>query len=180
MPTHAAIQIKNTALISCDTWKTQPRRIKRYGFTLIELLVSTVIILTIASIVTPSFFSSTETTKIAAANTILRNVQKKIEEYRILQGHWPTEIDVHWFTNHQYPTSPFAPDYVGKTININDSPAKWHPGFKTLDRYPPFWYCRGNGSFRIRVPRQATDADTIKLYNAANMSRVTRMGDQSY
>lgn len=118
--------------------------------------------------------------KIVVANTTIKNIQKKITAYRELNGHWPTEIDNSWFIHKKYPRSPFAPNHVGNTININDSPAKWHPGFKTLETYPPFWYCRGNGSFRIRVPAQATDEETIKLYNAANMSDVSSMGDQSH
>lgn len=149
------------------------------GFTLIELLIVVVILSTLASIVAPNFYSLGDRGKITAANTTVQNIQKKITAYRTLNDHWPTDIDNSWFIHKKYPRSPFATNYTGNTINVNDSPAKWHPRFKTLGQYPPFWYCRGNGSFRIRVPAQATDTETLELYNSANMSNVTNLNSQS-
>jgi len=63
------------------------------GFTLIELLIVVTIVLALASIVTPSFFSMTDESKIVVANTTLKNIQKKIRAHYELNGAWPEEIE---------------------------------------------------------------------------------------
>ena len=147
------------------------------GYTLIELLIVVVILSTLASIVMPRLFSKTDESKVIVAITTVKNVQKKIQSYHLLNGQWPTEIDRAWFTTKKYPRSPFYPNFDGPTANIQNLGDKWHPEYKTIERYPPFWYNIDNGSFRIRVPSQATDEETIELYNRVNTSAVIGFRD---
>jgi hypothetical protein len=53
---------------------------------------------------------------------------------------------------------------------------KWHPIDKTTANHP-FWYNPANGAFRIRVPRQATNAETLALYNRVNGTSVRALDD---
>ena len=117
--------------------------------------------------------------KIIAANKSVAAIAKQIDKYYQTHGEWPRELDNSWFRSRNYPRSPFVPDYPGNTVNINDSPNKWHPGYKALGTYPPFWYCRGNGTIRIRVPPQESNAATLALYNAANQTNAKSLSDQS-
>lgn len=144
------------------------------GFTLIELLIVVIILSTLASIVVPSFFNKSEESKTVVAITTVKNIQKKIQANYLLNDQWPAEIDRAWFVNKKYPRSPFAPDFEGPSTNVVSTTEHEHPRVKTPEEegHPPFWYSSGNGSFRIRVPAQATDQQTITLYNIANDSDV--------
>ncbi len=156
------------------------RRVRlQHGFTLVELLIVAVVLAVFASIVTSQLATVDDDSKISSANETVKAAQRKIDQYHALNGRYPTEIDVSWFNNFQHPKSPFAPDWAGNTININDSPDKWHPGYKTFGTWPPFWYCRGNGIFRIRVPEQDTNAETLALYNAANGTNAASLSSQT-
>lgn len=144
------------------------------GFTLIELLIVVVILSALASIVAPNLFSKSDESKAVVAITTVKNIQKKIQTYYLLNEEWPAEIDKAWFVNKKYPRSPFTPDFEGPSANIVGTTEYEHPRVKTPEEegHPPFWYSSGNGSFRIRVPTQATDQETITLYNTVNDSDV--------
>ncbi len=156
---------------------TRSKPTESTGFTLIELLIVVVILSTFASIAVPTLFSKTDDSKIVVAITTVKNVQKKIQSHQLLNGQWPTQIDKSWFINRKNPRSPFNPNYEGATANIQNIEDKWHPEYKTIERYPPFWYNKHNGAFRIRVPTQATEELTVELYNRVNYSSVVGIYD---
>ncbi len=151
------------------------------GFTLIELLIVVVILTTLAAGIMPLFFSKTDESKVVTAKTTVRNIQKKIEAQSLINGQWPTDIDNAWFVNRQHPRSPYYPNFQGPSANAVNEPAYSHPRVKTPEEegHPPFWYNFGNGSFRIRVPEQRTEQQTIELYNAVNDSKIVGLYDRS-
>lgn len=153
---------------------TRGQQTKAAGFTLIELLIVVIILSTLASIVVPSFFGTSHESKIVVAVTTVKNIQKKIQTQYLLNNQWPADIDRAWFVNKKYPRSPYASDFTGPSVNVVGTTTHEHPRIKTPEEegHPPFWYSSGNGFFRIRVPQQATELQTITLYNAVNNSDV--------
>ena len=150
------------------------------GFTLIELLIVLIILSILAAIVYPMYSDSTHSSTNAVAITLVQGVVKKIDIYKLKHGSWPSSIQSEWFRGYKLPVNPFVP---GHTRSINDDLDgskinKWHPYGKTTELYP-FWYNPLNGAFRMRVPAQRTDAETLALYNMINKTSVSGMSSSS-
>ena len=68
-----------------------------------------------------------------------------------------------WFQNYKLPLNPLVPNHaanINSDIDGSNNAAKWHPVDRTTLQFT-FWYNARNGAVRIRVPRQATEAQTL-------------------
>jgi len=136
----------------------------------VELLVVALVLVIFAAIVTASMVDADKESKISAARHTVKMIQKEINRHRDVTGSWPSNIDLAWFRHSQKPVNPFVPNHpndVRSDVDGANSATKQHPDNKTTQAHP-FWYNRVNGAFRIRVPAQATNSETLALYNAAN------------
>ncbi|MEM9881599.1 MAG: type II secretion system protein [Planctomycetota bacterium] len=150
--------------------KPRPTRRAAPGFTLVEILIVVVILGILASIVVPQFSVATATSKATAAASIVRTVQAKVLENYTTLGDFPATIEDDWFVEGTTPRNPLVapPD---DTVILYDTAATSdmdHPAAKTAGSTGAFWYNPTNGSFRVLVPAQTTQAETLALYNDAN------------
>ncbi len=65
---------------------------QRRGFTLIELLIVTVIVGSLASLVTPNFRRIVERAQMVQAIGDIKAIQQSITEFQIIQNHFPTTL----------------------------------------------------------------------------------------
>ena len=153
----------------------QPTRTQ--GFTLLELLIVAVLLAVFAAIIVPSLTGADDEATAATAYSVVRTVGRILERKRDENGDWPANIEAEWFRGHKLPVNPFEPTHR-RTIrqNIDPDPTEWHPSQKTT-RNHPFWYNPSNGAFRVLVPQQPTDAETVALYNLANGSAISSLSD---
>lgn len=151
----------------------------RCGFTLVEVLVVVVVLGILASITVPQFASATTDAKASSTAALIREVQQKIDLHEATTGDRPATIDPAWFTTGDLPRSPFRPDEATPIYYNTGTPAsKVHPTDKTLANVAlrGLWYNPASGRFRARVPVQATDAETLALYNQVHATRVADLG----
>ena len=154
--------------------------VKRGGFTLVELLIVVVVLAIFAAFVVQSISNTEEEAQISAAQNVTKMVQRKIEEHHARYGEWPQEIPVNWFLGYKLPVNPLEPDHrktIQNDYDRSNNPFKYHPRTKTTRNWP-FWYNLSNGAFRIRVPEQESDAETLALYNLVNLTQANSMSDQ--
>ena len=154
--------------------------VKRDGFTLVELLIVAVVLAIFAAFVVQSIANTEVDAKISAAQNVTKMVQRKVDEHYARYGEWPQEIPVNWFLGYKLPVNPLEPEHK-KTIqndyDRSNNPFKYHPRTKTTKNWP-FWYNLSNGAFRIRVPEQESDAETLALYNLVNLTNAASLSDQ--
>jgi type II secretory pathway pseudopilin PulG len=144
-------------------------------------LVVVVLLAIFAAVVVINIQGTEKETEVPAALQVTQVISKQIDVYRQVHGKWPTRIEELWFQNYKLPVNPLVRDHprtINSDIDGTNNPAKWHPENKTTSSFP-FWYNATNGAVRIRVPKQATDTETLALYNAANGSNATSLGSTS-
>ncbi len=143
------------------------------GFTLIEILIVAVLLAIFAAAVVPSLTSHDDDARVAAAFNLVRSIGRQIDRNRDSDGNFPARVEAAWFQGYKLPVNPLHPDHPNTIQSDTDlsGSGKWHPINKTTVAHP-FWYNPANGAIRIRVPRQATDAETLALYNRANGTNV--------
>ncbi len=156
-----------------DVHKTQ-RPMPAPGFTLVELLIVAVLLAIFAAAVVPNLTNHDDDARAAAAFNVVRSIGRQIDRNRDSDGNFPARVEVVWFQGYKLPANPLHPDHHNTIQSDNDQTGsgKWHPIDKTTTNHP-FWYNPANGAIRIRVPRQATDAETLALYNRANGTSVS-------
>lgn len=93
--------------------KTMPSSHK--GFTLLELMVVVAIISIIASLSAPSFVRQIAKAKLLDAQNIASQHQAIIEEFILVNGHFPSSSE---FSNLQ---RPLAPDSIVKSLSTSDN-----------------------------------------------------------
>lgn len=129
-----------------------------------------VVIAVFAAVVVAPLGNADQESRTSAALHTVKMIRDQLLRHHDVNGAWPATIDPAWFRYQKLPVNPFVPGHrntVLSDVDGSNNAAKWHPDDKTT-RTHPFWYNRLNGAFRIRVPVQATDAETLRLYNAAN------------
>ena len=148
------------------------RRCHRQGFTVLELLLVAVLLAVFAAAILPAFGSTTEDSRHASAASAVKAIQRTIDRHYALEGAFPRRLDGDWFRSSKLPMSPYkGPD--AESANVQDIDGKIYPTIKIAeDHEAGFWYNRSNGYVRVRVPAQATDAETVALFNRVNGTRV--------
>ena len=88
-----------------------------------------------------------------------------------------------WFDEGDLPRNGLAEPGVAWVDIATREDAAMHPPDPVLLRddtehtftNAAFWYHPGRGMFRARVPRQASDAATLRLYNRVNQTKLDRL-----
>ena len=139
----------------------------RGGFSLLELAIVVAIIAIIGAIVAPRVGSMAERSQAAQVAETVRMVQLKVEEEYQFEQAYPTTLERDWFAGGDLQHSMFAG--VSATVEVINDAALQHPAVKVGGSgVPVFWYNRGNGAFRARVPSQGTPAETLAMYRLVN------------
>ena len=139
----------------------------RGGFSLLELAIVVAIIAIIGAIVAPRVGAVAERIQAAQVAETVRMVQLKVEEEYQFEQAYPVALQRAWFAGGDLQHSMFAG--VSATVEVINDAALLHPLIKVGGSgVPVFWYNRGNGAFRARVPSQGKPAETLALYRLVN------------
>jgi prepilin-type N-terminal cleavage/methylation domain-containing protein len=139
----------------------------RGGFSLLELAIVVAIIAIIGAIVAPRVGAMAERSQAAQVAETVRMVQLKVEEEYQFEQAYPLTLQRAWFAGGDLQHSMFAG--VSATVEVINNAALQHPVIKVGGSgVSVFWYNRGNGAFRARVPSQGTQAETLALYRLVN------------
>ncbi|MFP4145495.1 MAG: hypothetical protein ACLFV3_10165 [Phycisphaeraceae bacterium] len=99
-----------------------------------------------------------------------------VGETQLSDGGHPRRIDANWF-GEQIPRNPLSVRNQ-PWLDIAE-PGDWslHPKDPVLSSSDQagFWYNPTTGVFRARVPRQASERETLRLYNLVNGSAMTEL-----
>ncbi len=149
--------------------RPRPRAAAVSGFTLVEMLLVISILGILAAVVIPQYFHVQDEGRINAAASMAHMVNVKIAEHQARTGSYPQTIDPEWFTQNRLPENPFAPGGPA-TLDVEATHGQTHPLTKAAeeDEGINLWYNPKNGSFRVRVPIQASEEATLELYNRVN------------
>ncbi len=147
----------------------------RRGFTLVELTIVILMLSILAAMVIPKITQGSDESRAAAAATTVQSVQAKIMEVFAQTGEYPATIDPDWFAHNELPANPWDLSYTGARVWYDSSAtgAQTHPLFKHFRGTGVYWYNPNNGRFRALVPTQATDAETLDVYNNSNGAGAT-------
>lgn len=164
-----------------DNSRIPPRRLNPTprnpsAFTLMEILVVVMILGILAAIVVPQLASASTDAQAAAALNITKSVQEQINLRHAQTGVWPATINPAWFTDGALPNGPFDPAITGSVYyDTSGDPNKTRPTVKDTNNptLKAFWYNPLNGQFHARVTGQATNAQTLALYNLTNRASLT-------
>jgi prepilin-type N-terminal cleavage/methylation domain-containing protein len=150
--------------------------------TLVELLIVIAIIGMLAAITYPMFGSASDTAKVSALASNVKHIQSMIIQKAstnavpLSPGGYPLTVDPAWFRANRMPLHPFC----GRAIvveEVTEADDVIYPADKTFDPAlvgdASAWYNATNGVFRARVPALATDAQTLALFNDANLTAAT-------
>jgi len=164
----------------------RPSIVMNRAFTLIEILIIVVILGILAAMVFPPYSSLVAESRAKSAASNVQKVRTLIEihansgDYPLAPGGFPDDIYADWFTRDILPQNPWA----GAEINVNvvaAGNADRFPATKTFDPDDPTaasaWYNTDNGSFSMLVPPQNNDAETLALFNLANICNLGNLGD---
>jgi len=101
--------------------------------------------------------------RVISLHTALNNIERSSRGY-------PMTIDPDWFDD-ELPTNPLLNfSHPWLEIAHPDHDELSHPPVRYAGstRHARFWYNPANGVVRARVPRRASDAATLRLYNTVN------------
>jgi len=154
------------------------------GFTLIEILIVVVILGILAAIVIPRFNESDDLTRTRVMAAGVRHVRALITYHAAArtttlssQG-FPTTLEASWFRNGTLPDHTWTGEPMIVDI-VSGDPNDIYPGTKSFNLATAgavnAWYNTANGSFCALVPAQVNDADTLQLFNDANLAQCTSL-----
>lgn len=155
------------------------------GFTLVELLIIVVILGILAAMVFPPYSSLVAESQAKSAASNVQRVRELIEihsnsgDYPLSIGGYPDDIYAAWFNRDVLPESP----WMGEELNIAVVAAgpDIYPLAKTFDDSDSSadnaWYNTDNGAFCVLVPPQNNDAETLALFEVANICDIDNLGD---
>ncbi len=149
---------------------------RRRTFSLIELVIVVVILGILAAIAVPRMSqASSGAAAVAAAQTaaLIRDV---VDRETATEGEIPSDVLPSWFAGNHVPPNPYAPHLTPVVrVSATGDATKLHPKGKTVDVTPlgAYWYNSANGVFRARVAKQASNSETIDLYNRVNDADIT-------
>jgi hypothetical protein len=108
--------------------------------------------------------------RVIALQSALNNIERSSRGY-------PLAIDPEWFDG-ELPTNPLlTPSHPWLEIAHPDQGNLFHPPVRAAISHHDarFWYNPANGIVRARVPRAASDAATLRLYNTVNGTKLTAL-----
>lgn len=164
----------------------------RGAFTLVELVAVIVVLAVLAGVAIPKYHDMGARARVSSAKYARSTLESAVQHWRLdaaVNGAaaWPATLDIvlqstqgDQFLNPYRLTA--QPVYLPDPDN---SPAKWHPIFKTVEERMQsaykgcIWYNNTNGAVRFCVPEQSTTQATISLYNEVNSCAVTSIGQTS-
>jgi len=160
----------------------------RRAFTLIELLIIVAMLGILAAIVIPYYGESTDAARTEALATNVAHIRAQVIRYStdssttLSAGGYPAAIAGSWFRVGQPPDHAWSSQAI-VVETVNGPSTHYYPAVKTFDPTvvgaASAWYNNLNGAFCARVPAQATDAETLALFNAVNKSQATSIGQTS-
>lgn len=124
----------------------------------------------IAAMAVPRMSGFARSARIASVQETVRRAQLVLDEQQAITGFYPATIKGEWFP-HRRMTNALLPDQsvdfeaVAGSETITDPPIKVAAGLGV----PALWYNSGSGSFRARVPQQASAAMSGRLYLKVNL-----------
>ena len=146
----------------------------RRGFTLVELLIVLVILGALTAIAVRAIRDHAEEARVAAMASVVRTAQSQIDLYCAQHSAYPPTVDPAWFQGELSNT--WHPAHA-TPLWLSPDPVKRYPSNKVLTQASAstLWYTPFFGRFYARVPAQATDAETIDLFNRVNGTRITAL-----
>ncbi len=142
------------------------------AFTLIELVVVVLIVGIIAAVAAPKMFDAADRARESSAAQVGSIVREQIDLHYATKGVYPETLDELPFRGtlqNPYDTDNPKFAYVGSASN------KLYPTYKTLINRSASWYNKANGRFALRVPAQASDKETLALFNRVNNTAITSL-----
>lgn len=160
----------------------------RRAFTLVELLIVISILSILAALVIPSMRGTEDAGRLESMASNLRIIKTTIEfhaaarDVAVSADGYPTSISPSWFPGGHLPVNLWATRELN--IEIVAGPiGEIYPAAKTFNPLDAgaddCWYNTANGSFCARVPTQATDAETLALFNDVNQASAADLADTS-
>lgn len=146
------------------------------AFSMIELAIVVVIVGILAGIAVVRLSNLAERSRYTHMVVFMRDAATRIEIEYQSNGEYPNPPDLEgWFSNNAEVLAPFE-GYAPGVVRVNKA-GQLHPGRKVLNvGERVFWYNRANGAFRVRVPAQKSEAESLALYNKLNSSWETKVG----
>ncbi|MGB3945355.1 MAG: type II secretion system protein [Candidatus Saccharimonadales bacterium] len=95
------------------------RKYATHGFTIVELLVVIIVIGILAAVTVAAFSNTQQRSRTAARITAIRSIQKGLESYRTIHGHYPPDVDIS--TNQPAGFTPVYGDFYEYSVATNDS-----------------------------------------------------------
>jgi len=178
MPTRTAAGAQRSSTVRPTT--------ARGAFTLVELLIVIVILGILAALVFPKYSSLDNEARAKSCAANVRKVREMVQihrhsgDYPLNAAGNPAQVHADWFRGDELPEHPWttAPFRIGSDAAGSEA---IYPAVKTFDPNDPnadsAWYNTDNGAFCARVPPQATDAETLALFNLANSAAAGGLGD---
>lgn len=135
-----------------------------------------VILGVLAAIVFPVYRDHQYEARASTMAQVVKTVRSRVKAYRAANGTYPPAIDDTLFDRPL--TNVWGTEANERTIWVSNLPLNLYPSQKTVTSSTAnaMWYNRANGSFCVKVAPQASNAETLELFNLVNDAPVTAMG----
>ncbi len=150
------------------------------GFSLVEVLLVIAILAILSAMVYPVLAEVEQTSRATAMAVAVRDVREQIALHAALgtrplaPSGFPAAPDRAWFFEGDFPVHVWSG--APMTLELVDGPeSRIYPDDKSYDASsdggttrPTAWYNSANGSFCVRVPRAATESETLAVFYRVN------------